>query len=455
MCVQPAAAQVGPYVILETLGMGASGKVKLGRHIKTGELVALKFVRNNLLSSNSALYDKLRREMAVLKFIAATHRQLQRASRTPDVQSMGVLNLLDVFDYGQSTVLVLEYCPRGELFDLLSSEGCLASDVVLDYTQQLVHALAFCHRRGICHRDLKLENILVSQSGALKIADFGMASLTFPGSFLRTSCGSPQYCAPEVILGESYNGAIADIWSLGIILYAMTTGGLPFDDDNFQRLVMKIQSGAFYMPSEVPQPIAQLITRMLDPDASTRITLDEIKESEWFNSSPCRSDVYVEPINDQQSDENNSAACNHNKNVGIAHPDDEVVRQLVDLGLGDVNVIKLRLRGEKPCKEKDYYYVLFDFCSFIKSQHKQPQQHMNVPSKQQLSIPLQVTTDDVATLCSEQQADANDATAAVAALNINSDRAIELAPNSSLLNSDQVYHNESIPVGVSYSVYAG
>lgn len=449
--------------------MGSTGKVKLGRHVQTGEYVALKFVRNNLISTNSSLYDKFRREIAVLKFIAATHRQLQSSSLCgvggAGSEEIGVLKLYDVFDYENSTVLVLEYCNGGELFDRLSNEGCLPSDVILDYFQQLVYALSFCHRRGICHRDLKLENVLVAPHNRLKIADFGMASLTFPGSFLRTSCGSPQYCAPEVILGESYDGTMADIWSLGIILYAMTTGGLPFDDDNLQRLVMKIQAGAFYMPPEVPHEIADLISKMLIPDPSARMTLSEIKQSDWFNSAPCRGDVYVEQDKETMNKENEDAKEDEDKEwLSISNPDEEVVRQLVDLGLGDVNVVKLRLNSTKRCKEKDYYHVLFEFCSFIKSQQKQQSPsrrlQMQVRSKE-----MQVTSKDMAALCAEQQADndendndngTGDAEAELQ-VDVGGDHGphpLECKVQNPFVPSDQVY-SETIPVEVTYSVYAG
>lgn len=365
MCVQASPTKVGDYFVLETLGTGSTGKVKLGRHAKTGQTVALKFVRTNLIHSNTTVYEKFRREISVLKFIAATCRRLAKRdqSLTASRGKIGIMQLLNVFHYENVVVLVLEYCDGGELFDVLLREGCLTEQVILDYFQQLVHALSFCHHRGICHRDLKLENIILTLDGRLKIADFGMASLSFPGTFLRTSCGSPQYCAPEVIRGELYDGSAADVWSLGIILFVMTTGGLPFDDDNFHRLIAKIQSGAFYMPPEVPEGIANLISKMLVPDPAERARLEDVKKSPWFNSHSNRVDIYVEREEDAESDDNEGDM----DGMPIPNADETVLRHLADLGLGDIEVIRRRLEGNEACTEKEYYHVLFEFCSHIKT----------------------------------------------------------------------------------------
>lgn len=363
MCACSKSTRIGDYVVLKTLGTGATGKVKLARHVHTGQYVALKIVRNNILHANSSLYEKVRREIAVLKLIAASCRRINSAHPSLTVQRhIGLMQLLDVYHYENAVVLVLEYCHGGELFDLLLRDGCLSTPVVLDYFQQLVHALDFCHQRGICHRDLKLENILLTHDNHIKIVDFGMATLLFPNTFLHTCCGSPQYCAPEVLRGDLYEGNQADVWSLGVILFVMTTGGLPFDDDNLHSLMAKIRSGAFYMPPEVPKDVAEVIRMMLITDPSQRATLHDVKQSAWFNSHPCREDVFVEPFligkGDQVVD-----------TTPVRNPDAQVLKHLAELGLGNVKTIQRRLENAAPCRERQFYHMLYDYSQQIRSYH--------------------------------------------------------------------------------------
>ncbi|CDF41350.1 Serine/threonine protein kinase [Chondrus crispus] len=344
------------YQVIKTLGAGSTGKVKLARHPRTNQLVALKIIRKDLLTTRRNLFTKVRREIAVMKLITGSCRAVDRqqsAFRTR--KEMGVLQLVDVFDTDTSFVLVLEYCDGGELFDLLAENGYLPQPQVLDLFQQLVYALEFCHNRGICHRDLKPENVLLTSSGHVKLGDFGLASLLKPDSFLETACGSPQYCAPEVLLGDSYSGVKADIWSLGVVLYAMTTGGLPFDDDNLQRLATKISSGAFYMPAEVPAGLAQLLTAMLTVDPAQRATLDDVKASNWFNSSAPRKNIYKE-------EEGETMPLSRHDDP-VDEPDRGVMEYLRDLGLGDDPTIRRRLRCKPRCLERDFYYELLDMCS--------------------------------------------------------------------------------------------
>ncbi|KAI0564928.1 Serine/threonine protein kinase [Gracilaria domingensis] len=167
---------------------------------------------------------------------------------------------------------------------------------------------------------------------------------------MATSCGSPQYCAPEVLLGEPYDGPAADVWSLGVVLFAMTTGGLPFDDDNLQRLISKIQSAAFYIPPEVPQPVADLMHAMLCVDPAKRITLEQIKELPWFNSQPCRADVYSENHFSVRH------IVGHFHDAPVSKPDPQILRYLADLGLGDFPTLRRRLASNEPCLERDCYY---------------------------------------------------------------------------------------------------
>lgn len=352
------------YHIIKTLGSGATGKVKLARHPHTDELVALKIISKRLLLRQRNLYEKVRREIAVMKLLAGNCLAVEQGRHNaasllpepiPDAH-IGVMKLVDVYDTEHSFVLVLEYCDGGELFDLLVERGYLAEHLVLDLFQQLVYALQFCHERGICHRDLKPENVLLMSDGRIKLADFGMSSLLTPDCLLQTACGSPHYCAPEVLRGEAYEGRPADIWSLGVVLYAMTTGGLPFDDDNLHRLITKVSSGAFYLPEPVPEDLATVIQSMLTVDPKKRATLEDIKSSDWFRSRACRNDIYRGGVygNVQPAEVADDRL--------VESPNNEIVNYLRDLGLGNKATIRLRLAAKERCVERDFYYQLYNLC---------------------------------------------------------------------------------------------
>jgi serine/threonine protein kinase len=143
--------------------------------------------------------------------------------------------------------LVLEHIEGGELFDYLVKRGRLSESEALAFFQQIIFGVEFCHRHLVCHRDLKPENLLLDKEMNVKIADFGMASLQGPGRMLETSCGSPHYASPEIIKGIKYNGPGADVWSCGVILYALLTGNLPFDDENIRKLLTKVKAGMYFI----------------------------------------------------------------------------------------------------------------------------------------------------------------------------------------------------------------
>jgi serine/threonine protein kinase len=174
---------------------------------------------------------------------------------------------------------VLEFIEGGELFNYLTRRGRLPEHEAVSYFRQITSGLSYCHQFGICHRDLKPENLLLDRShNTIKIADFGMAALEPTGTKLQTSCGSPHYAAPEVIKGKEYEGHKADIWSCGIILYALLAGFLPFDDENIRTLLKKVQVGKFEMPSRFSNEAKDLIWRMLEVDSRKRITMAEIQD---------------------------------------------------------------------------------------------------------------------------------------------------------------------------------
>ncbi|KAF6032455.1 hypothetical protein EB796_009269 [Bugula neritina] len=258
---------VGPFRLEKTLGKGQTGLVKLGVHCITGKKVAVKIVNREKLSES--VLTKVEREIAIMKLIEHPH----------------VLGLYDVYENKKYLYLILEFVSGGELFDYLVKKGRLTSKEARRFLRQIISALDFCHSHSICHRDLKPENLLLDDKQNIKVADFGMASLQVEGCMLETSCGSPHYACPEVIRGEKYDGRRADVWSCGVILYALLVGALPFDDDNLRNLLEKVKRGMFHIPHFVPSDIQNLLRRMIEVDADKRITLANVLRHPWFTSN--------------------------------------------------------------------------------------------------------------------------------------------------------------------------
>ncbi|KAF3985263.1 hypothetical protein FT663_00418 [Candidozyma haemuli var. vulneris] len=267
---------IGPWKLGKTLGRGATGRVLLGINSSTGQKAAVKVVSKSALNDE---YDKptkgglpygIEREIIIMKLL--THPN--------------VLRLYDVWETSKALYLVLEYVEGGELFDLLVERGPLQEQEAVKYFRQIVLGTAYCHALGICHRDLKPENLLLDASLNVKLADFGMAALESNGKLLETSCGSPHYAAPEIVSGLKYHGAASDVWSCGVILFALLTGRLPFDDENIRNLLLKVQAGTFDMPEELSTDAQDLIWRMLTVDPMKRMTTPEVLNHRLLNKYP-------------------------------------------------------------------------------------------------------------------------------------------------------------------------
>lgn len=176
----------------------------------------------------------------------------------------------------------MEYVSGGELFDYIVKNGRLGQDEARRFFQQIVSGVDYCHRHMVVHRDLKPENLLLDDSLNVKIADFGLSNMMMDGEFLRTSCGSPNYASPEIISGRLYAGPEIDIWSCGVILYALLCGTLPFDDEHVPTLFKKIRSGVFPIPDYLDKSVVSLLNHMLQVDPIKRATVKDIVKHEWF-----------------------------------------------------------------------------------------------------------------------------------------------------------------------------
>ncbi|KAI9016841.1 kinase-like domain-containing protein [Hyaloraphidium curvatum] len=341
--VKPVAGRVGPWILGRTLGSGSVGKVKLATHKDTGQRVAIKIVPKEEVYKDDRKGAprkrdhrlKLEREVAIMKLI----------------KHPNVLELYDVYESDTDLFLVLELVEGGELFDYLVSRGRLPEPEALHFFQQIIGGLSYCHSHLVCHRDLKPENLLLDPScRRVKIADFGMANLQLPSRLLQTSCGSPHYASPEVIRGVQYDGAGADIWSCGVILYALLTGGLPFDDPDIKRLLAKVKTGVYVVPGrDICSPQCQdLIARMLTVDPANRIGMRDIVRHPFFTSrAPPPASVVPSVLGSGDWPA-----------VPAEHLDADLVRQLAVLGWGTPAQIAARLGAEEASLDKAFYELL-------------------------------------------------------------------------------------------------
>ncbi|CAL9113314.1 unnamed protein product [Musa acuminata var. zebrina] len=262
-----AAPVLGKYELGRTLGEGNFGKVKHARHVETGETFAVKILdRKRILSLK--VDDQIKREIATLKLL----------------KHPNVVRLHEVSASKTKIYMVLEFVNGGELFDKIL-KGKLSEEEGRRLFQQLIDAVSYCHDKGVYHRDLKPENVLVDAKGDIKISDFGLSALPQHlgnDGLLHTTCGSPNYIAPEVLSNRGYDGSRSDIWSCGVILYVILTGFLPFDDRNLAVLYQKISKGETEIPKWLSPGAQNILKRILDPNPIMRINMAGIKADDWF-----------------------------------------------------------------------------------------------------------------------------------------------------------------------------
>ena len=331
----PVTKRIGPYVLGKTLGIGSTGRVKLGIHYKTNSRVAIKIVpkfpNKKGKSDQGSYFKKLEREITIMKLIRHDN----------------IMTLFDVYETKDELFLVMELIEGGELFDYLVKKGRLAEDEGRQFFQQMLLGLDYCHRHLICHRDLKPENLLLDSNRNIKIADFGMARFQHTGKMLETSCGSPHYASPEIIKGIKYDGPASDIWSSGVILYALLSGSLPFDDDNIRRLLAKVKAGVYQIPDHVSPDAQNLIERMLVIDPCKRITLEEIFQHPWFTN------------NGKQAIARTQIPREIQEVASIEVVDPEIIKNLCYLGWEESELVG-PLRSNEKNIEKIFYNLLHE-----------------------------------------------------------------------------------------------
>ncbi|CAL9205935.1 CBL-interacting protein kinase 18 [Musa acuminata AAA Group] len=255
------------YEVGRLLGKGTFAKVYYARNIRTSQSVAMKVIDKEKVLK-VGLIDQIKREISVTRLV-----------RHPNI-----VELYEVMATRSKIYFVLEYVKGGELFNKVA-QGRLKEDVARKYFQQLINAVDFCHSRGVYHRDLKPENLLLDDNGNLKISDFGLSALAESkrqDGLLHTTCGTPAYVAPEVLNRKGYDGAKADIWSCGVILFVLMAGYLPFHDPNLIEMYRKIGKAEFRCPNWFPLDVRKLLSRILDPNPTSRISIAKIMGNPWF-----------------------------------------------------------------------------------------------------------------------------------------------------------------------------
>jgi len=251
----------------DTIGAGGFAKVKKTKHKLTGERVAIKIMDKAALRETNDL-ERVYLEIQALK----------------DLNHQNISELYFVHETSTKFYLVLEFAHGGELFDYIVARERCREEEARAFFRQIASAVAYCHSKGIAHRDLKPENLLLDKESNIKLIDFGLIArpANLSGDLLSTCCGSAAYAAPELIRGEKYVGPKADMWSLGILLYALLCGFLPFDDDNTQRLYRLIQRGTYEIPPWLTVESQKLIGALLRHKPDSRLTMDQLLKHPWL-----------------------------------------------------------------------------------------------------------------------------------------------------------------------------
>uniref|UniRef100_T1IL91 non-specific serine/threonine protein kinase n=1 Tax=Strigamia maritima TaxID=126957 RepID=T1IL91_STRMM len=323
--------RVGFYDIERTIGKGNFAVVKLARHRITKTEVAIKIIDKSQLDSVNL--QKVYREVQIMKLLNHPH----------------IIKLYQVMETKNMIYLVSEYANNGEIFDFIANRGRLQEPLARKLFGQILSAVTYCHSRRIVHRDLKAENLLLDLNSNIKIADFGFSNFYTPNEQLATWCGSPPYAAPEVFEGKKYTGPEIDVWSLGVVLYVLVCGALPFDGSNLQTLRDRVLSGRFRIPYFMSSECEQLIRKMLVLDPSKRFTVEQIRRHKWI-------------MQERFSKTVSSPDVTPNLLTG---PNDHVLRLMQSLGIDSAKT-KESLERDSYDHHAAIYYLLLER---LKKQH--------------------------------------------------------------------------------------
>ncbi|XP_051739867.1 NUAK family SNF1-like kinase 1 [Ctenopharyngodon idella] len=253
------------YELLETLGRGTYGKVKKAIERHSGREVAIKSIRKEKIKDEQDMVH-IRREIEIMSSLRHPH----------------IISIYEVFENKDKIVIVMEYASKGELYDYISERRRLTERETRHFFRQIVSAVHYCHKNGVVHRDLKLENVLLDENCNIKIADFGLSNLYHKDKLLQTFCGSPLYASPEIVNGRPYRGPEVDSWALGVLLYTLVYGSMPFDGGDHKNLIRQISNGEYREPSQ-SSDARGLIRWMLMVNPERRATVEDIANHWWVN----------------------------------------------------------------------------------------------------------------------------------------------------------------------------
>ncbi|XP_057429625.1 CBL-interacting serine/threonine-protein kinase 11-like [Lotus japonicus] len=262
-----ATALFGKYELGRVLGCGAFAKVHYARNVQTGQSVAVKIINKKKLAG-TGLASNVKREIAIMSRLHHPH----------------IVRLHEVLATKTKIYFIMDFVRGGELFAKVS-KGRFGEDLSRRYFHQLISAVGYCHTRGVFHRDLKPENLLLDENGDLKVSDFGLSALRDqirPDGLLHTLCGTPAYVAPEILAKRGYDGTKVDVWSCGVVLFVLAAGYLPFNDPNLMVMYRKIYNGEFRCPRWMSPDLRRFLSRLLDTNPETRITVDGMTRDPWF-----------------------------------------------------------------------------------------------------------------------------------------------------------------------------
>ncbi|KZW01457.1 Pkinase-domain-containing protein [Exidia glandulosa HHB12029] len=273
---------VGDYSLGKTLGAGSMGKVKLAYHTSTGERLAVKIVpRPNAASSTSATTPEAQAKQ-IAKDASKEIRSVREASLSMLLYHPYICGMREFIVQPNNYFMVSEYVNGGQLLDYIISHGRLRERVARKFARQISSALEYCHRNNVVHRDLKIENILISANGSIKLIDFGLSNLFNPAAHLSTFCGSLYFAAPELLNAKVYTGPEVDVWSFGVVLYVLVCGKVPFDDQSMPALHAKIKRGVVEYPAWLSADCKSLLARILVTNPALRATMHEIFHHPWM-----------------------------------------------------------------------------------------------------------------------------------------------------------------------------
>eukprot|EP00127_Corallochytrium_limacisporum_P003855 Clim_evm69s153 gene=Clim_evmTU69s153 len=318
----------GRYMIRGKLGVGSDSTVLKGYDLQEQRKVAIKVVQKSR-RKNSSFSKRLKRELLFMRVLNSQYFPA----------------LHDVIEHDKELYLIMGYVRGTELYTKIQRQRRIGEKEMREIFRQLACAVAELHAFGIAHRDIKPENVLVDKKRQAHLIDFGLSNICGP-NHMTTFCGTPNYMAPEVLHGKSYDGKSVDVWSLGVTLYTAVVGGFPFDGDSVEEIFDKVVEGRLYMPSFISPQLSDLILRMLNRDSASRPSITDILKHPWVTEG------LSEPLPDFSDKVKNFDAVSD-----ISECDFEILSQMEQAGI-DMAVLEAELTENRPSHIRNLYFLL-------------------------------------------------------------------------------------------------